>query len=109
MFAVVETGGKQYRVSPGSRLMVESLEGRVGEKISLDRVLLIDPEDGDPLVSEGALHGARVSARIVEQGRGKKELVFKYKPKKRYRVKTGHRQAFTLLEVEEISLPTKGK
>jgi len=108
MFAVVETGGKQYRVSPGTRLTVERIDGEVGEKITLDRVVLIDLEDGKTLAGEMLPKGARVLARILEQGRGKKDLVFKYKPKKRYRIKTGHRQAFTMIEVEEISLPRKG-
>ncbi len=103
MYAVIETGGKQYRVSPGDRLMVEKLPGEAGDKVVFDRVLLVVDNDnvhiGRPLVE-----GAKVEATIVRQTRGRKVIVFKYKPKKRYRRKKGHRQYYTEVLVDRIAL-----
>ncbi len=103
MYAVVETGGKQYRVEVGQTLDVERIPGEVGESVELGKVLLVSTEDGvrvgDPVVA-----GARVTASVVEHGRGKKVIVFRYRPKTRYRRKTGHRQPFTRVAIEEIAL-----
>ena len=103
MYAVIETGGKQYRVSPGDRLMVEKLPGEAGDKVVFDRVLLVVDNDnvhiGRPLVE-----GAKVEATIVRQTRGRKVIVFKYKPKNRYRRKKGHRQYYTEVLVDRIAL-----
>lgn len=102
MYAIIRTGGKQYQVAPGERVRVEKLEGNVGDTIELADVLLVaDGEDvriGRPVVD-----GARVTARIVEQDKDKKILVFKKKRRKGYRVKNGHRQHYTALEIKEIS------
>ncbi len=103
MYAVIKTGGKQYRVSPGDRLMVEKLPGEAGDKVVFDRVLLVVDNDnvhiGRPLVE-----GAKVEATIVRQTRGRKVIVFKYKPKNRYRRKKGHRQYYTEVLVDRIAL-----
>ena len=101
MYAVVETGGKQYRVKPGDTLDVERLDGSAGETIELDRVLLVGG-DGETTVGRPMVPGARVLAELVEQTRGEKIIVFKYKSKVRYRRKTGHRQRLTRLRVTEI-------
>lgn len=101
MYAVIKTGGKQYRVSEGDRLRVEKLEGAVGDTVNFAEVLMLGGEKvsiGAPLVS-----GAKVSAEIVSQGFGKKIIVFKMRRRKRYRRKNGHRQPFTELKVTGIS------
>jgi large subunit ribosomal protein L21 len=101
MYAVIRSGGKQYTVRPGDRLDVEKLDGEVGSQVELTDVLMV--ADGDT-VSLGApsVSGARVTAEIVEHGKGKKVVVFKYKPKIRYRKRTGHRQQFTRLAIKDI-------
>jgi large subunit ribosomal protein L21 len=101
MYAVIKTGGKQYRVSEGDRLRVEKLEGAKGDLVELTEVLMLGGERvavGSPLVQ-----GAKVSAQIVTQGLGKKIIVFKMRRRKRYRNKNGHRQPFTELQVTGIS------
>lgn len=101
MYAVIKTGGKQYRVNEGDRLRVEKLEGVVGDTIDFAEVLMLGGDTvsiGTPLVS-----GAKVSAEIVGQGLGKKIIVFKMRRRKRYRRKNGHRQPFTELKVKGIS------
>ncbi|ACV58829.1 50S ribosomal protein L21 [Alicyclobacillus acidocaldarius] len=103
MYAIVETGGKQYKVSQGDTLVVEKLEGEVGSEIVLDKVLLVQNE-GQVQVGSPYLQGAKVVAKVVEHGRGEKIIVFKYKPKKNYHKKQGHRQPYTKLTVESIQL-----
>jgi large subunit ribosomal protein L21 len=101
MYAVIRTGGKQYRVSEGQRLRVEKLPGEVGDKLELDQVLMVGGDKvavGAPLVD-----GAKVDAEIVGQGRGKKLIVYKIKRRKSYRRKAGHRQPYTELKVTGIS------
>ena len=102
MYAVVRTGGKQYRVAPGDILEVEKLVGEVGEAIVLDDVLMV--ANGDSVtVGQPTVQGATVSAKITGQYRGKKIRVFKYQPKKRVRVSKGHRQYLTRLEIDSIT------
>ena len=101
MYAVIRTGGKQYTVRPGEKLDVEKLDGEVGADIELTDVLMV--ADGDAVtVGTPSVSGAKVVAEVVEQGKHKKIVVFKYKPKIRYRKRTGHRQQFTRLSVKEI-------
>ncbi len=101
MFAIVESGGKQYRVSEGEVIQVERLAVAKGETVTLDRVLMV--ADGDQVrVGKPVVEGAQVRAKVVDQDRGPKIIVFKYKPKIRYRVKSGHRQSFTRLQIEQI-------
>jgi large subunit ribosomal protein L21 len=101
MFAIVKTGGKQYRVAPGDQIVVERLEGKVGAEISLDQVLAI--RDGDSgAIGRPNLTDASVRARIIQQPRGSKVIVFKKKRRKNYRRKHGHRQELTVLRIEEI-------
>ncbi len=101
MYAVVKTGGKQYRVSPGDSIEVEKLPHEVGAQIELDQVLLIangsGTEIGQPLVK-----GARVKATVTRQAKGRKVIIFKYRPSKRYRRTKGHRQHLTRLRIDEI-------
>jgi large subunit ribosomal protein L21 len=101
MYAVIRTGGKQYTVRAGETLDVERLDGAAGDTVELTDVLLV--ADGDAVtVGAPTVAGAKVVADIVDHGKGKKIIVFKYKPKIRYRKRTGHRQQFTRLSVKEI-------
>lgn len=101
MYAIVQTGGKQYRVSEGDKIAVEKLEGAVGGKTVLKEVLAVGGT-GDFKVGTPFLAGAQVEAEILEQGRDKKIVVLKKKRRKGYRKKQGHRQAFTLLTIKKI-------
>lgn len=98
MYAIVETGGKQYKVEVGSTIFVEKLEANEGETVTFDKVLYVNGTVGAPYVK-----GASVSAKVEKQGRGKKIIVFKYKAKKNERKKKGHRQSYTKLTVESIN------
>ena len=100
-YAIVETGGKQYRVSPGQRVRVEKLNAEVGSQIRLDRVLVLN-DDGGLKMGTPVLAGAHALARVVNQARDRKIIVFKYKSKTNYRVKRGHRQPYTELLIEAI-------
>jgi large subunit ribosomal protein L21 len=101
MYAVVETGGRQYRVSPGDTIEVEKLAGAVGETVTLTDVLMVG-EGADVTVGTPRLPEARIEARIVAQKRGKKIIIFKHKRRKGYRRKQGHRQWLTALHVVDI-------
>ena len=102
MYAVVATGGKQYRVSPGDRIEVEKLAGEVGQTIALDHVMMIGGEGQAVAVGTPRLDDAWVEAQIVAQKRGKKIIVFKHKRRKGYRRKQGHRQSLTALKITGI-------
>jgi large subunit ribosomal protein L21 len=101
-YAIIETGGKQYRVAVGDRLSIEKLPSDAGTEFTFDRVLMIGG-DGAPRVGTPVVSGASVNATIEEQYRGTKIVVFKYKPKKRYRRRTGHRQALTRVAITAIN------
>ncbi len=103
MYVIVETGGKQYRVSEGDKIRVESLPGDEGDIVELDDVRMVS-EDGNVRLGTPTVVGAKVVAEIVGSGKGKKVVVFKYKAKTRYRRKRGHRQRYTDLEVTNILL-----
>lgn len=101
MYAVIKTGGKQYRVAPGQNLRVEKLPGNPGDKVAFDEVLLVGGDKvkiGQPIVA-----GAKVEATIVAQDRAKKVIVFKFKRRKNFRRKKGHRQLFTELRIEAVN------
>ena len=102
MYAVVRTGGKQYRVSPGDNLEVEKLAGNVGDSVVLEDVLLVAGDEGMQ-IGQPNVDSASVTARITGQHRGEKILVFRYRPKKRVRVRRGHRQFLTRLQILKIS------
>ncbi|MBI4234277.1 MAG: 50S ribosomal protein L21 [Chloroflexi bacterium] len=106
MFAIVETGGKQYRVQPGEVVDVERLPGEVGSTIELDRVLLLS-QDGNLSPGAPLVAGAKVLAKVEDQFRGPKLVVFKFKAKKHYRKKKGHRQWYTRLRIVDV-LPPQG-
>lgn len=101
MYAVIKTGGKQYKVSPGDVIRVEKIDGEPGQEIELNDVLLVG--DGSELkIGQPLVEGAKVLAVIKEQGRSRKIIVFKKKRRKNYRRKRGHRQYYTELEIKEI-------
>lgn len=101
MYAVVESGGKQHRVTEGDLIKVEKIEGEVGASITLDRVLLVNA-DGGTRIGMPTVEGASVTAEIVRQGKDRKVIVFKKKPNKQYRRFKGHRQPFTHLRITAI-------
>lgn len=103
MYAIVETGGKQYRVAPGGVIAVERLAGAVGDVVELSRVLLV-ANGGEVQVGSPVVSGAKVRAKILGQVRGRKIKVFKFRPRAKYRRKTGHRQELTRLRIEEIAV-----
>src|SRR5712692_9797854 len=104
MYAIVETGGKQYRVTPGDTVAVERLTGEPGESLDLGRVLLVAGNGDQARIGSPGVEGAVVRAEVVEHIRGEKIIVFRYKSKVRYRRKTGHRQSLTRLRITDILL-----
>lgn len=101
MYAIIETGGKQYKVQEGDVLVVEKLDAEVGQEVTFTNVLAVSNDDGlttgTPLVAD-----ASVTAKVTQHGKGKKIVVFKFKQKKNYRKKQGHRQPFTRVQIEKI-------
>ena len=101
MLAVIKTGGKQYLVSPGQKIKIEKLDKKEGDEVVFDEVLLLEKnnklEIGSPTIKE-----AKIIGKVIGQGKAKKVIIFKYKAKKRYHVKKGHRQQFTEVEILEI-------
>lgn len=100
-YAIIETGGKQYRVSPGQTITVEKIVAEEGGTVELDRVLMLSQND-QVTVGTPTVDGAKVVAEVARQGRAGKIIVFKYKPKVRYSVKQGHRQSVTQLSIKDI-------
>ncbi len=101
MYAVVETGGKQYKVSAGEIVKVDKLSREVGEKVELDRVLLV--ADGETVhVGQPTVEGAKVLATVTDHVKGPKVIIFKHRPRERYRRKKGHRQSYTHLTIDQI-------
>jgi large subunit ribosomal protein L21 len=102
MYAVIKTGGKQYRVAAGDKLKVEKLVGEVGSDITIDQVLMV--ADGDNVtIGAPVIAGASVTAKVVSHGRGDKVLIFKMRRRKHYRKTQGHRQDFTEIQIENIA------
>ncbi len=101
MYAIIETGGKQYRVTEGDILTIEKLEVGQGETVEFGRVLTV-VKDGEVMIGRPVVSGAKVTGKVVDHGKGKKILVFKYKAKSNYRKRQGHRQPFTKVVIEKI-------
>ena len=103
MHAIIETGGKQYKVAEGDTLFIEKLPNEAGDNVTFDKVLAVI--DGEKItVGTPVVEGAKVDASVVKNGKGKKVIVFKYKPKKGYRRKQGHRQPYTKVTIGKISV-----
>lgn len=106
MYAVIQTGGKQYKVAPGDTLVVERLDGEPGTSVDLNEVLLVSREgDGKVAIGQPTVEGALVKGEIVGHGRGKKLVVYKFRRRKNYVRKNGHRQDYTELKINEIVAP----
>lgn len=101
MYAIIETGGKQYRVKNGDQIAVEKLNVADGEKVVFDKVLVVG-EGAEAKVGTPYVEGSTVEGKVIETGKGKKVIIFKYKAKKDYRKKQGHRQPYTLVEITAI-------
>lgn len=101
MYAIIRTGGKQYNVSVGDEIVVEKLNAEVGDMVSFDVLMLVD--DNGVKIGTPVVKGASANAKVIEHGKGKKVVVFKYKPKKNYRKKQGHRQPYTKVKVTALS------
>ncbi len=101
MLAVIKTGGKQYLVSPGQKIKIEKLKDKEGEEVIFDQVLLLEKEGkleiGAPFIDKAIIKG-----KILKEGKAKKVVIFKYKPKKNYKIKKGHRQLFSEVEISEV-------
>ena len=104
MYAIVETGGKQYLVEEGDVLTIERLVGDEGDVINLGRVLLVGGAENNTTIGTPVVEGAEVRAQIIEHGRDKKKIIFRYQNKSRYRVKKGHRQPHTRVQIQSITL-----
>ena len=102
MYAIIKTGGKQYRVEEGQILKIEKLSAEEGDNVEFDRILALSDDNGFKAGSP-TVEGASVKGKVIEQGKNKKIIVFKYKPKIRYRKKTGHRQPYTKVLIEDIN------
>ena len=102
MNAIIRTGGKQYRVSPGHTIKVEKLVGNVGDTVEFGEVLMVSDEDGKVNIGSPLIQNARVRGKILGEVKGEKITVFKFKRRKGYRRKTGHRQKYTSVEINEI-------
>jgi large subunit ribosomal protein L21 len=102
MYAIVRTGGRQYRAEPGSVIDVEKLAADAGATIDLDEVLLVVPDEGEPLIGQPLVKGATVKATVLENYRAAKVLIWKYRPGLRYRRRRGHRQTYTRLRIESV-------
>ena len=102
MFAVIRTGGKQYLVSPGDKIKIEKLDVEEKKEIVFDEVLLVVSDKKSVKIGDPLVKGAKVKANIIKQDKAKKVIIFKYKPKKRYQKKKGHRQPYTEVEILKI-------
>lgn len=101
MYALIETGGKQYKVQEGQAIYIEKLPVAEGESVTFDKVLFVGKEDG-ALVGKPLVNGAKVTGKVEKHGKGKKMVIFKYKPKKDSKRKQGHRQPFTKVVIDKI-------
>ena len=103
MYAIIETGGKQYKVQTGDEINIEKLKVAAGETVNFDKILLVSSEDGQQF-GKPYIENATVGGTVLSQGKAKKVIIFKYKAKKDYRKKQGHRQPFTKVKIDSINL-----
>ena len=103
MYAIIKTGGKQYRASEGDVIEVEKLPGETGDAVVFDQVLVLQDDENGLKTGQPFVEGCSVEGKVLRQGRARKIIVFKYKPKKNYRRKKGHRQPYTRVRIEKIN------
>lgn len=103
MYAVIKTGGKQYKISEGDKIKIEKIDGKIGETVKLKDVLIVSSDNKTVEAGKPFLEGATITAKILDQDKDKKVTAFRYKPKKRVRIKRGHRQMFTVVEIVKIN------
>jgi len=103
MYAVVRTGGRQFRAEPGKIIDVEKLNAEAGARLTLNEVLLVVPDEGAPLIGRPLVNGAAVQATVLGHYRAKKIIIWKYRPGLRYRRRRGHRQTYTRLKIEDVT------
>lgn len=104
MLAIIKTGGKQYKVKQGDKIKIEKLNEEIGKEVTFGEVLLVTDEEKEVKIGKPHIKGAQVLGKVINHGRSKKVIVFKYKPKKRYHKKRGHRQHYTEVEITGISV-----
>jgi large subunit ribosomal protein L21 len=104
MYAVVRTGGRQFRAEPGKIIDVEKLNAEAGARLTLNEVLLVVPDEGAPLIGRPLVNGATVQATVLGHYRAKKIIIWKYRPGLRYRRRRGHRQTYTRLKIEDVTV-----
>jgi large subunit ribosomal protein L21 len=104
MYAVVRTGGRQFRAEPGKVIDVEKLNAEAGARLTLNEVLLVVPDEGAPLIGRPLVEGAAVQATVLGHYRAKKIIIWKYRPGLRYRRRRGHRQTYTRLKIEDVTV-----
>ena len=109
MYAIIESCGKQYKVTEGDIVFFEKLETEVGKKVTFDKVILVSETEGKVQIGNPYVKGIKVEGKVVSHGKGKKIIVFKYKAKKNYRRKQGHRQPYTKVEITGIKTSTAKK
>ena len=102
--AIIVTGGKQYRVAEGDLLFIEKLPAQAGDTVTFDQVLAVVSDEADPIIGAPTVEGATVTAKVVKNGKAKKIRVFKYKAKKNYRRRQGHRQPYTQVQIDAITV-----
>ncbi len=103
MYAVIETGGKQFKVEADKKIKIQKIEGEAGSDVKFDKILTVVKDDSTVEIGTPYVDGASVEAKIVSHGMGKKVVAFHYKPKKRIRIKRGHRQPYTMISVSSIN------
>ena len=109
MYAIMESGGLQFKIEEGTRIKIPKLKAKPGDEVVFDKVLLISPEEKEPLIGTPYLENARITAEVLSTSKGKKALIYKFKKRVKYRRKRGHRQEHTEIKITKIILPKKSK
>jgi len=109
MYAIMQSGGLQFKVEEGEKLKIPKIEAKAGDKVIFDKVLLISREEKEPLIGMPYLEDAKITAEVLSTGKEKKITVYKFKKRVKYRRKKGHRQEYTEVKIKKINLPKKSK
>ncbi|MCJ7497843.1 MAG: 50S ribosomal protein L21 [candidate division Zixibacteria bacterium] len=109
MYAIMESGGLQFKIEEGAKIKIPKLEAKPGDEVVFDKVLLISQEEKEPLIGMPYLENAKITAEVLSTGKGKKVLIYKFKKRVKYRRKRGHRQEYTEIKINKINLSKKSK